>query len=121
LARNRRDGQMLKSRSFLLSWSLLLFFSLSTHSYSRSEETGFLNRQVKVGDETYRYQVYVPPDWTGTRKWPVVLFLHGAGERGDDGLLQTEVGIGTAIRRYSSRFPAVVVFPQCRKNVWWTD
>src|SRR3989475_526136 len=37
------------------------------------------------------------------------------------GLIQSEVGIGTAIRRYRSRFPAVIVMPQCRKDVWWTD
>jgi hypothetical protein len=31
----------------------------------------------------------------------------------------TQVGIGTAIRRHVGRFPAIVVFPQCRKNLWW--
>jgi len=49
------------------------------------------------------------------------LFLHGAGERGDDGLAQTEIGIGRAIRLYSDRFPAVVVMPQCIKDNWWSD
>lgn len=84
-------------------------------------ETGFLNRTVKSGDATYRYQVYVPKDWSPDRKWPVILFLHGAGERGDDGLLQTEVGLGGPIRRHADRFPAVVVMPQCRRGVWWTS
>lgn len=84
-------------------------------------ETGFLNRTVIIGGTTYRYQVYVPEVWSPEKKWPVILFLHGAGERGDDGLLQTEVGIGTAIRRYKNRFPSIVVMPQCRKNVWWVD
>jgi predicted peptidase len=40
-----------------------------------------------------RYQVFVPRDWNKNQKWPVILFLHGAGERGDDGLIQTEVSI----------------------------
>ncbi|HZS06090.1 MAG TPA: PHB depolymerase family esterase [Blastocatellia bacterium] len=86
-----------------------------------SRETGFLNRAVTVGKETYRYQVYVPADWDRKQKWPVILFLHGAGERGDDGLQQTDIGIGTAIRKYQNRFPAVIVMPQCRKDVWWLD
>jgi predicted peptidase len=94
-------------------------FLLSFTVNSSAEETGFLNRTVKDGNETYRYQVFVPRDWNKNQKWPVILFLHGAGERGDDGLIQTEVGIGTAIRRHVDRFPAIVVFPQCRKNVWW--
>ena len=83
-------------------------------------ETGFLNRKVTVEGTEYRYVVYVPPDWSAARKWPVVLFLHGAGERGNDGLVQSEVGLGGAIRRHVDRYPAVVVMPQCRRNVWWT-
>jgi predicted peptidase len=96
-----------------------IFFVMA--SSARADETGFLNRAVKIGNETYRYQVYVPRDWNKSRKWPVILFLHGAGERGDDGIIQTEVGIGGAIRRHVDRFPAVVVMPQCRKNLWWTQ
>jgi predicted peptidase len=84
-------------------------------------ETGFLNRKVTVDGAEYRYVVYVPPDWSAERKWPAVLFLHGAGERGDDGLVQSEVGLGGAIRRHVDRFPAVVVMPQCRRGVWWTE
>jgi predicted peptidase len=83
--------------------------------------TGFLDQTVTVGDETYRYNVYVPPDYTPEKAWPMVLFLHGSGERGRDGLLQTEVGIGRAIRRQRERFPAIVVMPQCRENdAWWS-
>jgi predicted peptidase len=89
--------------------------------FARSRDTGFLNRTILLNGTTYRYQVYVPADWSKRKRWPVILFLHGAGERGDDGLIQTEVGIGTAIRRHSERFPCIVVFPQCRKGLWWTD
>ncbi|HEU0185650.1 MAG TPA: prolyl oligopeptidase family serine peptidase [Blastocatellia bacterium] len=84
-------------------------------------ETGFLDRTVKIGAENYRYQVYVPRDWSKKQKWPVILFLHGAGERGDDGIIQTEVGVGRAIRRFVDRFPAIIVMPQCRKEQWWTQ
>ena len=96
-----------------------IFFALT--SSARAAETGFLDRTVKIGAENYRYQVYVPRDWSKGRKWAVILFLHGAGERGDDGLVQTEVGIGAAIRRKVDRFPAIVVMPQCRKEQWWTQ
>jgi predicted peptidase len=88
---------------------------------ARKTETGFLDRTVTVAGTEYKYQVFVPDNWTKKQKWPVILFLHGAGERDDDGLIQTEVGIGTAIRRSRSRFPAVIVMPQCRKNVWWAE
>ncbi len=88
---------------------------------AKKAETGFLDRAVNVAGAEYRYQVFVPNDWTPKKKWPMILFLHGAGERGDDGLVQTQVGIGRAIRMDRSRFPAVIVMPQCRKNVWWSQ
>jgi predicted peptidase len=84
-------------------------------------ETGFLDRTVTVAGETYGYQVYVPPDWSSKQRWPVILFLHGGGERGRDGMSQTQVGIGGAIRRDRSRFPAVVVFPQARESRRWSE
>lgn len=112
---------MLKRCLTLFPILFILTSALMMTASARSDETGFLDRTVRSGGKTYRYQVYVPADWTKRHKWPVVLFLHGAGERGDDGVIQTEVGIGTAIRRYNDRFPCVVVFPQCRKGVWWND
>lgn len=88
---------------------------------AQRQNTGFLDRLVTVGSETYRYQVYVPADYTADKQWPVILFLHGGDERGADGLLPTEVGIGTAIRRNNSRFPAIVVFPQVRLDHRWDN
>ncbi|MGA9770288.1 MAG: prolyl oligopeptidase family serine peptidase [Blastocatellia bacterium] len=97
----------------------IILLSIGVSARSRNTETGFLNRTVKVGAETYTYQVYVPANWTKAKKWPIILFLHGAGERGNDGLIQTEVGIGTLIRRHPDRIPAIVVMPQCATNHWW--
>jgi predicted peptidase len=102
-------------------FSLLSALMLTSFARPRERDTGFLDRTIKVGTASYRYQVYVPADWSKKKKWPVILFLHGAGERGGDGLIQTEVGIGTAIRRHAERVPAIVVFPQCLKDRWWPE
>ena len=84
--------------------------------------TGFIFRTVRFDDETYAYTVYVPPEYTPRRAWPVVIFLHGSGERGTDGMLQTEIGLGPAIRRHRDLVPAVVVMPQCRPDdAWWSE
>jgi len=88
---------------------------------AKKAETGFLDRTVTLAGTDYKYEVFVPDNWTSKKKWPIILFLHGAGERGDDGLVQTQVGIGNAIRMDRSRFPAVIVMPQCRKDVWWSQ
>jgi predicted peptidase len=81
--------------------------------------TGFIHKTLVVEGQEFAYFVYVPPDYTPDRRWPVILFLHGSGERGDDGFLQTDVGIGRAIRRHHRRIPAIVVMPQCRPKEAW--
>lgn len=95
----------------------LLLFALP----AAAAETGFLDRAVTVGRELYRYQVYVPPEWSPKRQWPVVLYLHGSGESGPDGRLPASIALGAAIRRGVVHPPAIVVFPQCREDGWWTD
>lgn len=97
----------------------MLFLSLGSLR-AQSGETGFLNRVITVGGESRRYQIYVPADYSNRVAWPVILFLHGAGERGTDGLLQTTAGLGPAIRQAPERFPAIVVFPQARPKAHWT-
>lgn len=100
-----------------LAVSLLLVFPPAL--VSQAAETGFLNRRVEVHGRSYRYQVYVPASYTRAERWPVILFLHGGGERGDDGLFQTQVGLGTALRKAPARFPAIVVFPQTPGESLW--
>ena len=65
-----------------------------------AQETGFLNRRLQIGAATYRYQVYLPEDWRrdDRKRWPVILFLHGRGERGEEGMWQTQIGLPQAIR-----------------------
>ena len=89
-------------------------------SPSDSAETGFLNRTVEVDGRSYRYQVYVPANYDSSRKWPLILFLHGAGERGYDGLRQTQVGLGSAIRLNADRWSAIAVFPQLPSGHSWS-
>ncbi len=84
-------------------------------------ERGFVKKTLEWDGREYAYQVFVPERWSPREEWPVILFLHGAGERGSDGEAQTRVGIGPAIRADRNRFPAIVVMPQCRDGVWWND
>lgn len=83
-------------------------------------ETGFLDRTVTVNGARYPYQVYIPAGYADSAtQWPVILFLHGGGERGSDGLLQTTVGLPSAIRNGPSRYPAIVIMPQAPQDSLW--
>ena len=100
--------------------ALLLASSTANSQVQPRIETGFIDRSVSLGGQTYRYQIFVPASYSPSQQWPVILFLHGAGERGRDGYLQTQVGLGAAIRQNASRIPAFVVFPQVPADSSWT-
>ena len=78
-----------------------------------------LERSVVVNGHTYKYRVWLPPRFTKLRRWPVILFLHGSGERGNDNLRQLTLGLAPALERYRTRYKAVVVLPQCRFGEEW--
>jgi predicted peptidase len=105
----------------ILLASAMMMLVLVSGAFARQPDTGFLNRWVTVNGTTYRYQVYVPAGWNKHQKWPVLLFLHGYGERGSDGLLSTDVGIGHAIRTHADRFNLIVVIPQCPATTVWSS
>src|SRR5437773_700525 len=81
--------------------------------------TTFLERTVIVGRHAYRYRVWLPPHYTRLVRWPVILYLHGRGERGDDNVKQLTVGLPLALRQYPDRYRAIVVIPQCAVRREW--
>lgn len=107
---------------FLVGLSVLtLWLALASGFAARTPQTGFLDRTLSLHGTNYRYQVYLPDNWDPNQNWPIILFLHGYGERGSDGLLQTDIGLPHAIRLNRALFPAVVVMPQCLMDHWWTQ
>jgi len=80
-----------------------------------SRTTGFLSRVYKDDTGNHKYMIFVPRGYTPTKKWPVILFLHGAGERGSDGVLPIYYGLGPLVHVREANFPFVVVFPQAEE------
>jgi len=64
------------------------------------------------------YLLYLPENYDTQESWPLLLFLHGGGERGDDLELVKRHGPPKLIEEGKS-FPFVVVSPQCPKDKWW--
>jgi len=68
------------------------------------------------------YLLYLPQQYqTSKKQWPLILFLHGAGERGEDVSKVADVGPPRLIRMGKNDFPFVIVSPQCPENDWWTN
>lgn len=81
----------------------------------------FFERTLEIDGKTHRYQMFVPASRAGGRSPAVIVFLHGSGERGDDGIKPTRVGIGPYIRARQADFPAIVVFPQAPEGSEWSS
>jgi dienelactone hydrolase/prenyltransferase beta subunit len=84
------------------------------------ETPGFHVRTVEAEGGPRKYVVYLPQGYDRTKKYPVVLFLHGSGERGEDGIVPCQVGLGPSILATPERFPVIAVFPQARGG-WNAD
>ncbi|MEW4567268.1 family 16 glycoside hydrolase [Tautonia sp. JC769] len=76
---------------------------------------GFHLRTLRTESKA-RYTVFVPEGYDGDRAFPIVLFLHGAGERGDDGVIPSQVGLGPSIAKNPAGHPYIAVFPQARET-----
>lgn len=83
---------------------------------------GFVAREILLDGRTHRYQVFVPAARARQgQPPPVVLFLHGSGERGEDNLRQLSVGLGPYLRAHAAQFPALVVLPQAPEGQEWNQ
>jgi predicted peptidase len=98
--------------------ALLAAAPLAAVSADVVAETGFINGTAELNGRKMPYVVYVPRSYAPDKQWPVILFMHGAGEQGTDGLRQTAVGIGPHIIWNSRRFPCLVVMPQTSSGTW---
>jgi len=74
-----------------------------------------LEKQIPVELE---YLLYLPDGYDQKDAWPLVVFLHGAGERGNDLELVKKHGPPKLIDEGRS-FSAIVVSPQCAAGRWW--
>jgi predicted peptidase len=87
-----------------------------TKEVSHSPQTTHtVERDVRVH---LHYLLYLPKDFEKKDSWPLVLFLHGAGERGDNLDLVKKHGPPKLVEQ-GKEFPFVLVSPQCPEHKWW--
>jgi predicted peptidase len=100
----------------------LLFCAIAWSPASAGEmPRGFVNKVFKTDKGESKYVLFVPHKYDGEKEYPLILFLHGAGERGDDGQAPVLQGIGNAIKFKNKEkdFPFFVLFPQAAKGGSW--
>ena len=67
----------------------------------------------------FSYVKYLPKDYDETKKYPLVFFLHGAGERGEDLDVACRHGYMKHVRESGAEYPFIFVAPQCPDGKYW--
>ena len=77
---------------------------------------------VGAGGKTLKYRLLKPAPYDSDREYPLVIFLHGAGERGSDNVAQLKNGMADFCKaKWRDKYPCYVVAPQCPEEEKWVD
>ncbi|MBI6119526.1 carboxylesterase family protein [Salegentibacter maritimus] len=87
-------------------------------SVGAQEKEAFKKEHFIKDSDTLKYRILFPKNFSEEKEYPVVLFLHGAGERGSDNHSQLMHGSELFLNN-QEEFPAIVIFPQAPKEDYW--
>jgi predicted peptidase len=106
----------MKKLIFLLVLSTMLISAFAQDLAKFKKET-FIK-----GSDTLKYRILYPEKFDAVKKYPVVFFLHGSGERGSDNEKQLAHGSKMFLANdFRKKFEAIVVFPQCTEDSYWSN
>jgi len=105
-----------------LVWGIVLTLIMLEGTGGFAQVSRFGKQQYTNGQgEVLQYRI-LTPDYNTMRKYPLVVFLHGAGERGDDNEAQLKWGVDRfASDEMMARYPAIVIAPQCPAGQTWSN
>lgn len=103
-------------QNILIAFSTLLCLML----YSQNNK--FEYQTYQDNGITMPYRILFPKNYNENKKYPLLLFLHGAGERGNDNELQLTHGSSQFLNEsFRQNYPCIIVFPQCPKDGYWAN
>lgn len=101
---------------------LTLFLAMTCFAANAQDMSLYLKKEHTSGGFTLPYRILFPEEYKPSKKYPLILVLHGAGERGSDNEKQLVHGgrlfLDSVVRK---KFPAIVVFPQCPEDSYWSS
>jgi predicted peptidase len=100
-----------------------LILIISSVSVNAQDLSLFQKKEYTYGEgKMLPYRILYPDNYDKSKKYPLVLMLHGAGERGGDNEKQLVHGATLFLKDENRKnFPAIVVFPQCPENTAWSS
>jgi predicted peptidase len=109
-------------RSYRNPFLLAVLIQLGCLISSAQDQTIYEKKWMVQGQDTLPYRMLLPLNYDPAKKYPVIFFLHGAGERGRDNEKQLVHGSKFFLKDdVRNNFPAIVVFPQCATDDYWSN
>ncbi|MEH6406233.1 MAG: alpha/beta hydrolase-fold protein [Leeuwenhoekiella sp.] len=101
---------------------LLAFVVLFACVLNAQDKSEFLKETFISKSDTLNYRILYPENFSESETYPLLLFLHGAGERGSDNESQLAHGSSQFLDSLTRKiYPAIVIFPQCKKDDYWAN
>src|SRR5690606_34978999 len=103
-------------------FGFIIFSALVSSGFSQDLSLYEKKQFISPTGDTLDYRIIFPENYPTDKDYPLVLFLHGAGERGSDNEKQLTHGADLFLAEENrKKFPAIVVFPQCPEDKYWID
>ena len=105
----------------IMKHTLLILLAIAASLTLHAQKISYEHKSFTSQDGTeLKYRLLTPPDNAHGKKFPLVVFLHGAGERGSDNEKQLIHGSQMFLNPTNrEKFPAYVIFPQCPEDKYW--
>lgn len=102
---------------------LIAGFCSPLFMYSQKSDMASFDKLVYVSKtDSLPYRLLKPPGVSEQKKYPLIIFFHGAGERGRDNEAQLKHVMPLFLEpKNRDQFPCFVVAPQCPEKLWWAE
>lgn len=101
---------------------LCIFLIVISASIIAQDRSAYQKKWLVQGADTMPYRVLLPLNFDATKKYPLVFFLHGSGERGNDNEAQLIHGADYFLKEeFRKNYPVIVIFPQCSSSGYWSN
>ena len=107
----------MKKSILIITFLILQFAVLKAQDNSLYEKHWFVQNSDSIP-----YRLLLPENYDASKKYPLIFFMHGLGESGNDNESQLIHGAALFLKEdVRKNYPAIVVFPQCPKTSFWSN
>jgi predicted peptidase len=105
-------------RKFIILLSVVIAIS-----HLQAQDLSLYQKNLFISEaDTMPYRLLLPEGYNPAQQYPLLLFLHGAGERGNDNQKQLTHGASLFVRAdIRNDFPCIVLAPQCSASDYWSN